>query len=103
MKRFLINVSTNWCGMDQTYRAEAEKAEDLDEIVDTLAYENFSSYSCERDIAEEYGFDSDNMTDEDWDSLWSQVDESEYYWGSAEEFKGDDEEWKSWGGEIHRA
>lgn len=24
MKRFLIHVSTYWCGMDNTFRAEAE-------------------------------------------------------------------------------
>lgn len=27
MKRFLIHVSTSWCGMDDTFRAMAEKSE----------------------------------------------------------------------------
>ena len=29
MKRFLIHVSTNWCGMDNTFRAMAESEYDL--------------------------------------------------------------------------
>ena len=38
MKRFLIHVSTYWCGMDNTFRAEAESELELDEIADQLAY-----------------------------------------------------------------
>lgn len=53
MKRFLIHVSTYWCGMDNTFRAEAESELELDEIADQLAYDNFQSYGCEADIAEE--------------------------------------------------
>ena len=53
MKRFLIHVSTYWCGMDNTFRAEAESELELYEIADQLAYENFQSYGCEADIAEE--------------------------------------------------
>ena len=55
MKRFLIHVSTYWCGMDNTFRAEAESELELDEIADQLAYDNFQSYGCEADIAEEEG------------------------------------------------
>lgn len=40
MKRFLIHVSTYWCGMDNTFRAEEE------------------------------GYDPDEMEDSDWDKLW---------------------------------
>ena len=47
MKRFLIHVSTYWCGMDNTFRAEAESELELYEIADQLAYENFQSYRCE--------------------------------------------------------
>lgn len=50
MKRFLIHVSTYWCGMDNTFRAEAESELEL--------YE---------------------MEDSDWDKLWETVDESQYY------------------------
>lgn len=63
MKRFLIHVSTNWCGMDDTFRAMAENDYELDEIADQLAYENFQSYGCEDDIAEEFGYDPDDMED----------------------------------------
>ena len=64
MKRFLIHVSTYWCGMDNTFRAEAESELELDE-----------------------------MEDSDWDKLWETVDESQYYNFTIEEFEGDDEEY----------
>lgn len=70
MKRFLIHVSTSWCGMDDTFRAMAENDYELDEIANQLAYENFQFYDCENDIAEEFGYDPDDMEDEDWDKLW---------------------------------
>lgn len=95
MKRFLIHVSTYWCGMDNTFRAEAESELELDEIADQLAYDNFQSYGCEADIAEEEGYDPDEMEDSDWDKLWETVDESQYYDFTIEEFEGDDEERKS--------
>lgn len=95
MKRFLIHVSTSWCGMDDTFRAMAENDYELDEIADQLAYENFQSYGCENDIAEEFGYDSDDMEDE----LWEQT--SDYYHYTIEEFVGDDEEWEEYGGEIY--
>lgn len=97
MKRFLIHVSTYWCGMDNTFRAEAESELELDEIADQLAYDNFQSYGCEADIAEEEGYDPDEMEDSDWDKLWETVDESQYYNFTIEEFEGDDEEWEEYG------
>lgn len=53
MKRFLIHVSTYWCGMDDTFRAVAESEMELWDLAEQLAYDNFQSYSCENDIAEE--------------------------------------------------
>ena len=52
-------------------------------------------YGCEADIAEEEGYDPDEMEDSDWDKLWETVDESQYYNFTIE---GDDEEY---GGEIY--
>ena len=65
-----------------------------------LAYDNFQSYSCENDIAEEEGYDPDEMEESDWDELWSRVDESTYYSFSIEECE-DDEEWNEYSGEIY--
>lgn len=61
MKRFLIHVSTYWCGMDDTFRAVAESEMELWDLAEQLAYDNFQSYSCENDIAEEEGYDPDEM------------------------------------------
>lgn len=60
MKRFLIHVSTYWCGMDNTFRAEAESELELDE-----------------------------MEDSDWDKLWETADESQYYNFTIEEYGGE--------------
>lgn len=42
MKRFLIHVSTYWCGMDDTFRAVAESEMELWDLAEQLAYDNFS-------------------------------------------------------------
>lgn len=101
MKRFLIHVRTNWYGMDDTFCAMADNEYDLDEIAEQLAYENFQSYNCDNDIAEEYGYDPDDMKEEDWDELWGNVNESDYYYYDIEEFNGTDEEWEEYNGEIY--
>lgn len=101
MERFLIHVSTNWCGMDNTFRAIAENECDLYDIAQDLAYENFQSYGCETYMAEEEGYDPDEMEDSDWDKLWETVDESQYYDFDIEKFEGSDKEWEEYGGEIY--
>lgn len=99
MKRFLIHVSTYWCGMDNTFRAVAESEMDLWDLAEQLAYDNFQSYSCENDIAEEEGYDPDEMEESDWDELWSRVDETTYYNFTIEECE--DDEWNEYSGEIY--
>lgn len=54
MKRFLIHISTAWCGMNNTFRAIAESGCDLYDISQDLAYESFQSYGCNFYIAEAY-------------------------------------------------
>lgn len=101
MERFLIHVSTNWCGMDDTFRAIAENECDLYDIAEWLAYENFQSYECDDYIAEEEGYNPDEMGDSDWDKLWETVNESQYYDFDIEKFEGDNKEWEEYGGEIY--
>lgn len=80
--------------------AVAESEMELWDLAEQLAYDNFQSYSCENDIAEEEGYDPDEMEESDWDELWSRVDESTYYSFSIEECE-DDEEWNEYSGEIY--
>lgn len=93
MKRFIIHVDTNWCGMWAEYAAYAEKESDLDEIAEQLAYDNYESYGLQDDIAEANGYNPEEMTDGDWDRLWEDVNESDYYSHSIEEFEGTEEDW----------
>ena len=93
MKRYLVHVCTNWCGMDNSYALETDLEIDtlLDEI-QMIAYENFQSFGCDAYIMEELfpGVDSGDYTDEMWDT-YNDV-EGEYYSYTIEEFEGSDEE-----------
>lgn len=101
MERFLIHVSTNWCGMDDTFRAVADNKFSLYDIGEQLAYDNFDSYGCYTLIAEEWGYDPDEMEEADWDELWKKTEEADYYSFYIEEFEGDEEEWEDYGGEVY--
>lgn len=61
MKRFLIHVSTYWCGMDDTFRAVAEDETQLWDLAEELAYQNFQSYGLDEEIAEDQGYNPDEM------------------------------------------
>lgn len=98
LKRFLIHCSTAWCGMDDTFRAVAEKEEDLWELADQLAYENFNSYGGTDLILEDY-YDTENMSEDEIETILEDVEESDYYYASIEECEND-EEWNSYLGEI---
>lgn len=82
--------------MDQEYAALAEHESDLDDIAEQLAYDNFLDNGCWEDIAEEEGYDPSEMTESDWDDLYSRVDESAYYSHYIDEFIGTEEEWNEY-------
>lgn len=52
MKRFLIHVSTHWCGEEDTFRAVAESESDLWDLAEQLAYDNFYSYGHDQDMTQ---------------------------------------------------
>lgn len=93
MKRFLINVYTNWCGEDQTFCAYANDDSELDDIANNLSYENFSSFSGLEGILEELFPDVEEYTDEMYDTA-ARI-EGEYYGHNIEEWdeSRDEEEW----------
>ena len=97
LKHFLIHCSTAWCGMDDTFRAVAEKEEDLWELADQLAYENFNSYGGTDLILEDY--DTEDWSEEEIDAFVADICECDYYYATIEECE-DDEEWNSYEGEI---
>ena len=97
LKRFLIHCSTAWCGMDDTFRAVAEKEEDLWDLADQLAYDNFMSYGGSDLILEDY--DTEDMSEDEIETILEDVEESDYYYASIEECE-DDKEWNSYIGEV---
>lgn len=70
MSKFIVNVSTNWCGMDNSYRVECDPI-DIDNIASDLAVENFYSYDLELSVAEEEGLDPDEMSLAEWEDFQS--------------------------------
>lgn len=93
MKRWLINVSTNWCGEDNTYSAYADTELELEDIVRELAYSNYSDFSGFDAVLSELFPNAEEYTDEMIDEA-SEV-EGEYYSGNVEEWDESrpEEEW----------
>jgi hypothetical protein len=95
MARFLIHVTTAWCGMDQDYAAIADNADYLEDIAQLLAYDNFSDFDClNQAIEEEYpDVDSDDITEEMKDAIIE--NEGDYYGYTIEEWDETrpEEEW----------
>ena len=96
MKKFLIYVSTDWCGEENSYRTEAESEYDIEYLADEIAFDNWSQYNHVQDVAEELGYDIESMDDTDWDNLWDQVYENPSWYSFIEEFEGTEEEWNSY-------
>ena len=78
--------------MDDTFRAVAEKEEDLWELADQLAYENFMSYGGTDLILEDY--DTEDLSEEEIEAILEDIANC-YYYASIEECE-DDEEWNSY-------
>lgn len=77
MNKYIIKCTTNWIGYDNYYAALAEKEEDLFETANELAYENYQMFGLEDQIAKYLGYDTEEMTESDWDNVYEQ--EHEYY------------------------
>lgn len=74
MKRFLIHVTTAWCGMDQEYVAIAHNEGELEDIAQQLAYNNFIEFDLLQQIVEKGDYYS--YTIEEWDET-----RPEHEWG----------------------
>lgn len=97
--RYLINVSTNWCGMDDCFKAECSEEDycKLESLAEDLAKDNFDQYDLWVDIAQDQGYDPDEMSEADWNWLYANTDERDYYDWNIEEFNGTDKEWQEFG------
>lgn len=96
VKKYLIGVNTNWCGMDTSYAAicEEDKIDFLESLATNLAYDNFYAYGCDQLLLDEICEDSDNPTDEELEELYSI--ESDKYGYNIEEFEGSNEEFNEY-------
>lgn len=85
MARFLIHVTTAWCGMDQDYAAIADCENDLENIAELAAFDNFLEFDCLQQIMDDEGIDEDAAVEI----------EHEYYGYSIEEWDEErpEEEW----------
>ena len=100
MHKYIIHCETAWCGIYEDYSALAESESDLDNIAQNLAYALFSEEDGWQLVAEENGYDTETMTEEDWNNLYETTDESSYYGYNIELVDESDpeqvEEWKSY-------
>lgn len=100
MNKYIIYCNTAWCGVYENYSALAESEMELDDIAQNLAYSLFTEEDGWQLVAEECGYDTDTMTEEEWDILYETTDEAEYYWYNIELVDESDqeqlEEWKEY-------
>lgn len=98
MKKFLIKCTTTWAGEEITYSAIAESKEELYDIADQLAYDNFVDHDGYATVLVELFPEEDKYTNE----MYAQADaaESEYYFSYVEKLNEEDEDavedWKSY-------
>ena len=92
MNKYIIHCITAWCGVYEDYSALAESESELDDIAQNLAYSLFIENDGWVDVAEECGYDTDTMTEEDWDKLYETTDEAMYYRYEIELVDEDDKE-----------
>lgn len=100
MNKYIIHCTTAWCGIYEDYSALAESEIELEDLAQDLAYSLFTEEDGWQLVAEEQGYDTDTMTEEDWDDLYENTDEPSYYGYEIElvdESNSDQlEEWKSY-------
>ena len=98
MKRFLLNVSTEWCGEENTYAAYAKSEDELYELLDELAYENFLEFGGLENILKELfpDVEPEDYTDEMYEEA-AKIG-GEYYYGNIEEWDEtrSEEEWNEY-------
>ena len=73
----------------------AESELELEDLAEELAFNNYSSFFDTQELLEDLGYDIDDLSEEEIESILDNINEAEYYdWRIAE---CDDEEWDSFG------
>ena len=90
--KYIINVSTNWAGEENTYKTDCDPKE-IEDLCEELAYENFETFGGFNSIARDHDLDPLDLTEEQEDMIAEM--ESDYYFSSYEEFNGTDEEFNN--------
>ena len=97
MKRFLLNVSTEWCGEENTYAAYAKSEDELYELLDELSYENFLEFGGFEKVLEQLYPDVEGEYTEEMYNEAANV-AHEYHFGDIEEWDEtrSEEEWNDY-------
>ena len=96
MKKFIITCDTEWCGTESRFRALAESELELEDLAEELAFDNYSSFFDTQDLLEDLGYDIDDLSEDEIESILNNISEADYYDWKIEECE-DDEEWDSFG------
>ena len=93
-KKYLLHVSTAWCGEDQTYGVIKKKETDISDVCESIAYENFADFSGIEGVLESLYPDQEEYTDEEIENAGEES--VNYYQWNLEEFVEDGETDFNW-------
>lgn len=90
-KKFIIEVSTAWCGEDNQFGALAENESEIWDVANSAAYDNFSDFNGREGIAEELFPETnyEDLTDEQLEEI--DAVEHEYYFSNIKEVEDDND------------
>ena len=93
-KKYLLSVSTAWCGEDQTYGIIKKEETDVEGLCEDLAYTNFSDFSGIDGVLEDMFPNQEEYTDEQIEKAENEA--GNYYQWNLEEFEEDGETDFNW-------
>ena len=99
-KRYILEVSTHWCGEDQQYGVitDSECNKDLISMGEMLAYDNYSSFGGYEEVLNDLfpeGPEDGVDYSEEQHTEANEAESGYYDWGLSE-FEGTDEEFKEY-------
>lgn len=94
-KKYILHVSTNWCGEDQDYAIIKDENSNIDDFCQNIAWENFTEFEGIDAILEELFPEAEGDYTEEQRSEAEDKEEDYYTW-SLDEFNEDGETKWEW-------
>lgn len=98
MGKYFIHCDTNWCGEQETYRVIADSEDQIYDLAEQLAYDNFREGDHMEEIMADLGYYYEDDP-EAYEEAWNCVDKAQYYDFAIEE--ADEDEWDEYDNVIY--